>query len=144
MDCGKMMGDHMGGGAAQAEGSAAAQDNPKTKGKNAMEGQGSMSQMQQDCMKMMDGKGGDMKMGGSMGAQATGTAHHGTGTVKSIDASAASVTLQHEAISSVGWPAMTMTFNVQDRKILDGIKPGQHVDFAFKQEGSRNVITSLK
>ena len=39
---------------------------------------------------------------------------------------------------------MTMAFSVQDKAALEGVKPGQTVDFAFVQQGSRNVITSIK
>ncbi len=34
----------------------------------------------------------------------------GTGIVKAIDTIKNTITLQHEAITSLGWPAMTMAF----------------------------------
>ena len=117
--------------------------------------------MDMDCDKMMSGnkgedhaamKGGDMskhcmemmKEQMDMGDKSAGKTHHGSGVVQSVDAAAGTVTVKHGAIASAGWPAMTMSFPVQDKKTLDNVKPGQKVDFAFTQQGSRNVITSIK
>jgi Cu(I)/Ag(I) efflux system protein CusF len=64
--------------------------------------------------------------------------------VKKVDAAKGAVTLDHEAIKSANWSAMTMTFNVKDRKMLENVKSGQKVQFEFIQEGKENVITSIK
>ena len=97
--------------------------------------------MSKHCMEMM--KGG-MNMGDKSGDKSAGKAHHGSGVVQSVDAAAGTVTVKHDAIASAGWPAMTMSFPVQDKKALENVKPGQKVDFAFTQQGSSNVITSIK
>lgn len=102
------------------------------------EHQGMMKDMPKECMEMMGRQG----MAGDKGAQAK--SHKGVGVVKSVDASAGKVTLQHEPISSLGWPAMTMPFTVQDKSALANLKPGQRVEFDFLQEGSKSVITALK
>jgi Cu(I)/Ag(I) efflux system protein CusF len=36
----------------------------------------------------------------------------GVGVVKAIDATRGTITLKHEAIQAIGWPAMTMTFKL--------------------------------
>ncbi|MGB7543577.1 MAG: copper-binding protein [Burkholderiales bacterium] len=70
--------------------------------------------------------------------------HQGTGVVKRIDQTKGSVTLKHDPIKSLKWPAMTMEFDVRDRKLLDGIKPEQKVTFEFVEEKGRYVIVSIK
>lgn len=67
-----------------------------------------------------------------------------TGVVKRIDAANGKVTVQHEAIASLGWPRMTMAFRVADKKTLASLKPEQKVDFRFVQKGNEYVITSVQ
>jgi len=93
-------------------------------------------------MKDMDMKEMEMKKDGGKAGQ--GTVHKGAGVVKKVDAAKGAVTLDHEPIKSVNWSAMTMTFNVKDRKMLENVKSGQKVQFEFVQEGKENVITSIK
>ena len=77
-------------------------------------------------------------------AQAASAPHTGVGIVRRIDAAQGKVTLQHEPIESLGWPAMTMAFRVKDPAALAGLRPGARVRFAFVQEGADYVITSLR
>jgi Cu(I)/Ag(I) efflux system protein CusF len=42
----------------------------------------------------------------------------GTGVVKAIDTDKGTITLQHQAIASIGWPAMTMTFKAGSPDVL--------------------------
>ncbi|KAK0348055.1 hypothetical protein LTR94_038732, partial [Friedmanniomyces endolithicus] len=49
-----------------------------------------------------------------------------TGKVTAVDAG--SVTIAHEAIPAIKWPAMTMTFKA-DPKLLSGIAAGDKVAF---------------
>ncbi len=95
--------------------------------------------MPRECMEMMGMQHG---MAGDKVAQAN--AHKGTGVVKGVDASKGTVTLQHEPIPSLNWPAMTMPFTVPDKGQLAKLKPGQKVEFDFVQEGSKSTITRLK
>lgn len=142
MDCEKMMREHMGTKDKEQMGMMG-------KDHGGMMGQGHMGMMGQDmpkdCMEMMEKHGKGMNMGDkSTDKAAASKTHQGTGVVQSVDPSAGTVTLQHEAIQSIGWSAMTMAFSVQDKSALESVKPGQKVDFAFVQQGSRNVITSIK
>ena len=89
-----------------------------------------------------DMKGMDMK-GMAMDKTAAAT-HKGIGVVKSIDAAEGTVTLAHEPIKTLNWPAMTMAFKVKDKKLIDNVAPGSKVDFTLVQSGKDYVITSIK
>ena len=71
--------------------------------------------------------------------------HQGVGTVDSIDAKAGTVSLNHGAIASLKWPAMTMEFKVANAGLLQGLKPGAAVAFEFveRQPGDW-VVTSIR
>ena len=91
-------------------------------------------------------KGMDIKdMSPSAMAKDAKTAKHtAKGTVKSVDAKAGTVTMDHEAVKSLNWPAMTMAFKVQDKALLDKLTRGSKVEVEFEQRGKDNVITSAK
>lgn len=67
----------------------------------------------------------------------------GKGTLKKIDAAKGVVTMSHEPIAALGWPAMTMDLKVRDNKLLDGFKPGQAVVFDLEKAGAVYVITKM-
>jgi Cu(I)/Ag(I) efflux system membrane fusion protein len=66
--------------------------------------------------------------------------HKGQGTVESVDATAAALTINHGAIPSLNWPAMTMAFKVEDRALLIGVKPGQSVQFDLAQRAPGEFV----
>ncbi len=70
-----------------------------------------------------------------------GETHSATGTVESISDN--QVTISHEEIKSIGWPPMTMTFAANDAALLNGIKAGDRVAFAFSKAGSTSTLTSI-
>jgi Cu(I)/Ag(I) efflux system protein CusF len=70
--------------------------------------------------------------------------HKATGVVKGVDKAAGTVTLAHEAVKSMNWPAMTMTFKAQDKAMLDKAATGKKVEIEFQQIGKDYIITSLK
>jgi len=90
-------------------------------------------------MKDMDMKGMEMKK-----ESKPATAHKGIGVVKSTDAKKGTVTIAHEPVQSMSWPAMTMAFIAKDKKAAESLKPGQKVEFEFVKRGSDYVITSIK
>jgi Cu(I)/Ag(I) efflux system periplasmic protein CusF len=47
-------------------------------------------------------------------------------------------------VSSVGMPGMTMEFKVDPPALLEGIAPGQRVEFDLEKRGSDYVVTTLK
>jgi RND family efflux transporter MFP subunit len=80
---------------------------------------------------------------GPVGAPA-GVGHKGQGTVDSVDAKAGTVSLNHGAIASLKWPAMTMEFKVANPSLLKDLKPGAPVAFEFvERQPGEWVITSL-
>jgi Cu(I)/Ag(I) efflux system membrane fusion protein len=44
-----------------------------------------------------------------------------------------SITLSHQPVTSLGWPAMTMTFHLTDPNLANGLAKGDRVRFAFDQ-----------
>jgi Cu(I)/Ag(I) efflux system protein CusF len=86
-------------------------------------------------------------------AQTEHAAHHGAaaapsaqaamtnGVVKKVDKAAGSVTIAHEPLTNLGMPAMTMTFLVQDRAWLNGMKEGARIRFvANNVKGELTVV----
>ena len=92
-------------------------------------------------MKGMDMKGMEMGKKPAAGAQAT---HKATGVVKKVDPKSGIVTLAHEPVESLNWSAMSMSFGVKDKAMLDKLQPGKKVEFEFVQQGKDYVITSVK
>jgi Cu(I)/Ag(I) efflux system protein CusF len=70
--------------------------------------------------------------------------HQATGTVKKVDPGKGVVTLAHDPVKSLKWPAMTMGFTVKDKALLDKLQPGKKVEFQFVQQGKDYVITGVK
>ena len=58
------------------------------------------------------------------------------GTVQQVDASNHKITLSQDAVTELGWPARTITYNVDGSNILTGIKAGQKVDATFTAESA--------
>lgn len=54
------------------------------------------------------------------------------------------VTISHGPVEGVGWPAMTMTFRAASPQMTQGVNVGDQVSFAFRQDGSAYVLTSLQ
>ena len=72
------------------------------------------------------------------------TTHKAVGVVKKVDGKAGSVTLDHEPVKSMKWPAMSMAFQVKDKAMLDKLGEGKKVEVEFEQHGKDYVITSVK
>lgn len=89
---------------------------------------------------------GDMKMMdmAKKPAASTRATHMATGVVKKLDAKVGVVTIAHEPIASLNWPAMTMGFLVKDRMLLDKFIVGKTVNFEFAQTDKGYLITSMK
>ena len=101
--------------------------------------------MSKGDMKGMDMSKGDMKGMDMKGAQENSSgSHKAIATVKSADTKAGTVTLDHGPVASMNWPAMTMTFKVKDKAMLDQLSAGKKVDVEFVQEGKDYVITAVK
>ena len=60
--------------------------------------------------------------------------HKGRGKVTDLDPAEGRVELEHEAIASLKWPAMTMEFAVEDKSALAHLKRGEEVEFELRGE----------
>lgn len=70
---------------------------------------------------------------------------HGTGIVKLIDKQAKKITIEHEAIAELGWPAMTMRFTYSEpTAAINQLKEGSHVNFSFVQQGNISLLQDIK
>ncbi len=92
------------------------------------------------CMDMM-GKG---KKGRASDKASQAKLHKGTGTVTKIDTAGGKVTIAHGPIQTMKWPAMSMTFGVTDKTLLERLASGKKIEFEFVQQGSDYVITTIK
>ena len=66
-----------------------------------------------------------------------------TGVVKALDPSGKRVTIAHQPVEALGWPAMTMTFSVKDRKLIKKLHPEEKIKFEFVKHGSGYLITGV-
>ena len=64
------------------------------------------------------------------------------GTVTAIDPAKGTITLDHGAISGLGWPAMTMGFAIKPDQQA-GIKVGDKVNFEIDWDGKAGTITKI-
>lgn len=91
--------------------------------------------------KMDDMKGMDMAKKPAAGVP---TAHKAMGTIKKVDAKTGVVTVAHEPVKTMNWPAMTMGFKVKDKMLLDKLGDGKKVEFDFVQDDKEYVITGVR
>lgn len=68
----------------------------------------------------------------------------GVGVVEAIDLPQGTVTLKHQPIESIHWPAMTMTFKIANQAVLQGVKVGEHVRFGLHPAGMKSTVTWIK
>ena len=106
------------------------------------------AQAKTEDMKGMDMKGMDMSNMKGMDMPKKSTAanvtHTATGEVKKVDTKARVVTVMHEPVKSLNWPAMNMGFVVKDKALLNKLTVGKKVEFDFVQKGGQYVVTSVK
>jgi Cu/Ag efflux protein CusF len=82
---------------------------------------------------------GDMPVMQSDGAAKTGSAEGG---VTAIDAAGGTITIDHGAVASVGWPAMTMAFEASEDQ-LGSVAVGDTVAFTFLTSEDGNSIETI-
>ena len=79
------------------------------------------------------------------GAPAAGPALAGVpghGVVDAVDPGRRRVTLSHDPMPEIGWPAMTMVFPIPAGTDMKHLRPGHHVDFTLRKgaTGSYDLI----
>ncbi len=78
-------------------------------------------------------------------APAAPVGHQGTGTLDAIDTAAGTVTISHQTIPDLKWPAMTMDFKLANPALVTGIKPGTPIGFEFVERGPGEwVVTKVE
>lgn len=64
--------------------------------------------------------------------------------VQKIDPAKGLVVLKHGDIPNLAMPAMTMGFDVADRKMLDALKPGDKVRFHVEVVKGKPTVTQME
>jgi Cu/Ag efflux protein CusF len=54
------------------------------------------------------------------------------------------VTIAHEPVKTMNWPAMPMGFMVKDKSLFDKLTLGKRLDFSFVQDSKGYVVTVAK
>jgi Cu/Ag efflux protein CusF len=85
---------------------------------------------------------GDMNMAESAAPAETGPVAS-TGTVTAVDAAAGTISINHEPIAAISWPAMTMQFTAENPAILQGIAVGDRVAFELKSASEPQIVTAV-
>ena len=67
----------------------------------------------------------------------------GTGRIVALDPVGAEITLDHGEIPGV-MGAMTMPFPVSDPKLLEGLAPGQQVEFDVEYRGGMYTVKGIR
>ncbi len=69
---------------------------------------------------------------------------HASGVIKEIDLVNKKITIAHDAIPAISWPAMTMrfTFTTQDESI-NALTVGAAVNFSFIQQGNISLLKTI-
>ncbi len=80
----------------------------------------------------------------SPGGKPATVGHRAVGTVKTIDAKSGMLSVAHEPVASLKWPAMTMDFKAANDSLLAGLKPGAAIAFEFVERAPGEwVITKI-
>jgi len=64
----------------------------------------------------------------------------GSGRVDDVDREARRIRISHGPIEALGWPSMTMTFNVRPQVDLNQVETGQDIRFALLQEHAGEYV----
>jgi len=67
-----------------------------------------------------------------------------TGVVVQVRADQGKVKINHDPISALNWPQMTMFFRVTDKTVLEGIAAGDKVRFELGKDAAGWVITRME
>ncbi|OJW51142.1 MAG: efflux transporter periplasmic adaptor subunit [Alphaproteobacteria bacterium 41-28] len=69
----------------------------------------------------------------------------GHGTIKAIDLRNHRLTIKHDAIKAIDWPAMTMTFTVPEKTDISQLEVGSTINFHLeKNKDNQMVITHIE
>lgn len=81
---------------------------------------------------------------GVFGASPTSMSNFALGEVQNVDRSGSAVTVAHEPVAALNWPAMTMQFMVGDVALFDRLQPGGRIAFEFVGEnGGYRIVNAI-
>ena len=83
-------------------------------------------------------------MVGKVRVLAASSAEMTEGEVRKVDKAAKKITLKHGEIKSLDMPPMTMVFQVKDASLLDGLIPGDKLQFAVEKSATGYVVTQIR
>jgi Cu(I)/Ag(I) efflux system protein CusF len=66
------------------------------------------------------------------------------GVVQAVHEAEGKVTLNHQPVPALNWPAMTMRFSLESPDQLEGLKPGDRVRVFFRNEGRTAIIVEIE
>jgi len=79
------------------------------------------------------------------GAKTAVKSYQATGSIDSLDLASNSVSVTHQPIPALQWPAMTMDFGLASPAVAKGIAPGTPMRFEFEDRGDGEfVITRIE
>ena len=68
----------------------------------------------------------------------------GVGVVRAIDARNNRITIAHEPIPALGWPSMTMAFELHSADLLTGVAVGNRVNFTLVNHNGQPMVSALQ
>lgn len=68
----------------------------------------------------------------------------GVGVVRAIDARNNRITIAHEPIRALGWPSMTMAFELHSSELLNGVAVGNRVNFTLVNHNGQPMVSALQ
>lgn len=67
-----------------------------------------------------------------------------TGVVQQVKPDQNKVKIDHDPISALGWPRMSMYFRVKDKAVLEGVAAGDKVRFELEKDAKGLAITRIE
>jgi Cu(I)/Ag(I) efflux system protein CusF len=67
----------------------------------------------------------------------------GVGVVRAIDTRNNRITIAHEPIPALGWPSMTMAFELHSAHLLQGVAVGNRVNFTLVNHNGQPMVSAL-
>lgn len=64
--------------------------------------------------------------------------------VRKLDAGKGTVVLKHKDIPNLGMSGMTMEFDVANKKMLQGVKPGDKVQVTIDMVGGKPTVQQMR
>jgi len=68
----------------------------------------------------------------------------GVGVVRAIDTRNNRITIAHEPMPALGWPAMTMAFPLHSADLLTGVAVGNRVNFTLVNHNGQPMVSALQ